>query len=156
MKTVGGRFCRLCVCLEHTPHCSQIAHSRQQCRMVLQAVHVHLTQATQQPQCSEVKIEECRMQLCPMSAEPPREQCVCRHCSMQAVEDEQHFLFDCPFYSIIRGQHFSLFGPSYQQRVIRLFFEQKTHQLGFFAHHIHLCFQARMSDESLLAPHPRL
>ncbi len=43
---------------------------------------------------------------------PPREQRVCRHCSMQAVEDE-HFLLDCPFYSIIRGQHFSFFGPSY-------------------------------------------
>ena len=28
---------------------------------------------------------------------PPREQRVCRHCSMQAVEDEQHFLFDLPF-----------------------------------------------------------
>ncbi len=54
---------------------------------------------------------------------PPREQRVCRHCSMQAVEDEQHFLFDCPFYSIIRGQHFSLVGPNYQQRDIRLFFE---------------------------------
>ncbi len=38
---------------------------------------------------------------------PPREQSVCRHCSMQAVEDEQHFLFDCIFHSIIRGQHFS-------------------------------------------------
>ncbi len=24
---------------------------------------------------------------------PPREQRVCRHCPMQAVEDEQHFLF---------------------------------------------------------------
>ena len=36
------------------------------------------------------------------------------------------------------------------------FFEQSSHQLGFVAHHIHLCFQARMSDESLLAPHPRL
>ena len=52
---------------------------------------------------------------------PPRKQRVCRHCSMQAVEDEQHFLFDCPFYSIIRGQHFSLFGPNYQQRDLRLF-----------------------------------
>ena len=82
---------------------------------------------------------------------------VCYLCtSMQAVEDEQHFLFDCPFYSIIRGQHFSLFGPNYQQRDIRLFFEQNSHQLGFVAHHIHLCFQARMSDEPLLAPHPRL
>ena len=48
---------------------------------------------------------------------------------MQAVEDEQHFLFDCPFYSIIRGQHFSLFGPDYQQRDIRLFYEQNSHQV---------------------------
>ncbi len=37
-----------------------------------------------------------------------------------------------------------------------LFTEQNSHQLGFVAHHIHLCFQARMSDESHLAPHPRL
>ena len=43
---------------------------------------------------------------------------------------------------------------NYQQQDIRLFFEQNSHQLGFVAHHIHLCFQARMSDESLLA-HPR-
>ena len=54
------------------------------------------------------------------------------------------------------AMHFSLFGPSYQQRDMKLFFEQNSHQLGFVAHHIHLCFQARMSDESLLAPHPRL
>ena len=60
------------------------------------------------------------------------------------------------FYSIIRGQHFSLCDPNYQQQNIRLFFEQNSHQLGFVAHHIHLCFQARMSDESQLAPHPRL
>ena len=73
---------------------------------------------------------------------------------MQAVEDEQHVLFDCPFYSIIRGQQFSLFGPNYQQRDLRVFFEQNSHQLGFVAHHIRLCFQARMSDESQLAPHP--
>ena len=83
---------------------------------------------------------------------PPREQRICRHCSMQAVEDEQHFLFDCPFYSIFRGQHFSLFGPNYQQWDLRLFFEQNSHQVDFVAHHIHLCFQARTSDESQLAP----
>ncbi len=65
----------------------------------------------------------------------PREQRVCRHCSMQAVEDEQHFSFDCPFYSIIKGQHFSLSGPNYQQRDIRLFSEQNPHQLDFVARH---------------------
>ena len=47
----------------------------------------------------------------------------------------------------------TLFGPNYQQRDIRLFSEQNSHQLDFVAHHIQLCFQARMSDESLLAPH---
>ena len=40
--------------------------------------------------------------------------------------------------------HFLLFGPDYQQWDIRLFFEQNSH--------IHLCFQARISDESQLAP----
>ena len=65
---------------------------------------------------------------------PPREQRICRHCSMQAVEDEQDFLFDCPVHSIIRGQQFSLFGPNSQQRDIGLFFEQNSHQLGFVAH----------------------
>jgi len=42
------------------------------------------------------------------------------------------------------GCHIS--SPNYQQRDLRLFFEQNSHQLGFVAHHIHLCFQARMSD----------
>ena len=82
----------------------------------------------------------------------------CRHCLMQAIEDEQHLLFDCPFYSIIRGQLLSLFGPNYQQRDIGLLFEQilNADRFDFMAHHIHLCFQARMSIESHLAPHPRL
>ena len=56
--------------------------------------------------------------------EPFREQCVCRRWPMQAIEDKQHLVFDCRTYSISRGQHFSLFGPKYQQRDIRLFFDQ--------------------------------
>lgn len=87
---------------------------------------------------------------------PPRESRICHFCSMQAVEDEQHFLFDCPFYSIIRGQHFALFSPNFHQRDIRLFFEANNDQLHLVARHIHLCFQARMSDESHLAPYPGL
>ena len=77
---------------------------------------------------------------------------------MQAIADEQHLYFDCPFDSTIRGQLLSLFGPNYQQRDIRLLSEQilNTYQLGLMAHHIHLCYQARMSNESYLAPHPRL
>ena len=90
---------------------------------------------------------------------PPREQRVCLHCHTWAVEDEQHLLFDCPFYSIIRGQHFSLFHSS-SHRDIRQFLEQNSGQLGLGAHHIDLCFRARkehsQSDESPLAPYPRL
>jgi len=62
----------------------------------------------------------------------------------------------CCVLNIIRGQHFSLFGPNYQQRDLRLFFEQNPHQVGFVAHHIHLCFQPGCLDESQLAPHARL
>ena len=69
---------------------------------------------------------------------PPREQRVCRHCSMQAVEDEQHFLFECPLYSIIRGQHFSLFGPNHQQRDIRLF-SNKTPTSLVLSHTTYAC-----------------
>ena len=60
------------------------------------------------------------------------------------------------FQQIIRSQHFSLFAPNYQLRHPRLISKKNSHQLAFVAHHIHLCFQARMFDESQLAPHPRL
>ena len=46
--------------------------------------------------------------------------------------------------------------PTHTTYHIHLLYLQKSHQLGFVAHHIHLCFQARMSDESQLAPHHRL
>ena len=41
-------------------------------------------------------------------------------------------------------------------RYIRLFLERNAAQMSGVARYIHLCFQARMSDESRLAPHPRL
>ena len=47
-------------------------------------------------------------------------------------------------------------GHNYQQRDLRRFFKQNSHQLGCVAHQIHLCIQGTMSDESKLAPHPRL
>ena len=55
---------------------------------------------------------------------PPREQRLCRCCNTGAVEDEQHFLFDCPYYASFRGQHFSLFGDAFHQGDIRLFSRQ--------------------------------
>ena len=91
---------------------------------------------------------------------PPREQRTCKFCQCGSVEDEQHFLFDCPFYSIIRGQHYSLFCRASQQRDIRLFLEQNSDNIGLVAKHLHVCFQARkqhvQSDEPQLAPYPGL
>ena len=75
---------------------------------------------------------------------------------MQAVEDEQHFLLDCPLHTQIRQQHDFLFGLDHGS--IRLFLERMRNaaQMSCVAQYIHLCFQARMSDESHLAPHPGL
>ena len=47
-----------------------------------------------------------------------------------------------------------VFGPNYQQQDVRLFSKQNSHQLGFVAHHMHLCFQTRVFDELQLAPQP--
>ena len=73
---------------------------------------------------------------------------------MNAVENEQHFLFDCPLYTGIRQQHAILFGADHGS--IRLFLERNADQIPLVSHYIHLCFQARMSDESHLAPQPGL
>ena len=75
---------------------------------------------------------------------------------MNTVEDEQQFLFDCPLYTGIRQQHMYtvLFGSD--QGSIRLFVECNTDQIPLVALFIHLCFQARMSNESHLAPQPGL
>ena len=84
---------------------------------------------------------------------PPQDQSICRHCDTTAVEDEQHFLFDCPPYKGIREQHTVLFGSD--QGSIRLL-ERNANQMCLVAHHIQLCFQARKSEESHLAPQPGL
>ena len=89
-----------------------------------------------------------------LPVKPPTGHRICRHCDMNAVENEQHFLFDCPLYTGIRQQHTILFGPD--QGSIRLVLERNADQIPLVAHYIHLCFQARMSDESHLAPQPGL
>ena len=69
-------------------------------------------------------------------------QCIC--CDMNAVENEQHFLFVCPLYTGIRQQHTALFGPD-QGSICLL--ECNADQMPLVAHYIHLCFHAGMSDE---------
>ena len=55
-----------------------------------------------------------------------------------------------PLYTGIGQQHNALFGPD--QGSICLFLERNADQMPLVAHYIHLCFPARMSDESQLAP----
>ena len=45
-----------------------------------------------------------------LPSKPSRDKGICQHFHMQAVEDEQRFLFDCPLYTQIREQHNFLFG----------------------------------------------
>ena len=65
---------------------------------------------------------------------PPIGKRICRHCVMNAVENEQHFLFDRPFYTGIRQQHTVLFGPD--QGSIRLFLERNADRIPLVAHYI--------------------
>ena len=62
-----------------------------------------------------------------------------------------------PFVVSSGGNTF-LCGPNYQQRDIRLFFEQNSHQLDLVAHGCGTTFTcaSRMSDESHPAPLARL
>ena len=69
---------------------------------------------------------------------------------MNAVENEQHFCFIALLIQASGQQHNALFGP--HQGSIRLFLERNSDQMPLVAHYIHLCFQARMSNESHLAP----
>ena len=89
-----------------------------------------------------------------LPSRPSRHQRICQLCHMQVVEDEQHFLLDCPLYTLIRDQHPDLFG--YNQGSICLFLERNADQISAIARYIRLCCYGRMSDESHLAPHPGL
>ena len=89
-----------------------------------------------------------------LPVKPPIGQRICRHCDMNAVENEHYFLFDCPLYLGIQQQHTVLFGSD--QGSIRLFLERNADQTPLVARYIHLCFQARMSDASHMAPQPGL
>ena len=60
----------------------------------------------------------------------PRDKRICQHCHMQAVEDEQHFLFDCPLYTQIREQHEFLSGLDHGS--IRLFLERNAAQMSVY------------------------
>ena len=50
----------------------------------------------------------------------------------------------------------SAFGSAFHQRDIPLLIDPNFDQLPLVARHIYLCFQARKSDESHLAPYPGL
>ena len=54
----------------------------------------------------------------------------------------------------IREQQAVLFGSD--QGSIRLLLKRNADQMSLLVHYIHLCFQARKSDESHLAPQPGL
>lgn len=76
-------------------------------------------------------------------------------CHMHALEDEQHFLFDCSLFAAVREQHRFLFG--HNQGSIRSLVERNADQMHSVARNAHLCFHAQvsvvmMSGESRLAP----
>ena len=61
-----------------------------------------------------------------LPVKPPTGQRICRQCDMNAVENEQHFLFDCPLYIGVGQKQTALFGAD--QGSIRLFLECNADQ----------------------------
>ena len=67
-----------------------------------------------------------------------------------------HLVAGCPeaVTLALHVQQAVLFGTD--QGTIRLLLERNADQMSLVAHYIHLCFEARKSDESHLAPQPGL
>ena len=87
----------------------------------------------------------------------PTGQCICRHCDMNPVENEQHFLFYCPLYTGIRQRHNALFGPARALETKVAFASACSAMLtNCLRSPTTFTFQARMSDESHLALQPGL
>ena len=81
-------------------------------------------------------------------------QCICPPLQYECYRGEQLFLFERPLYRAVRGQQAVLFRSD--QGSVRLVLERNADQMSLVAHHIHMCFQARKSNESHLAHHPEL
>lgn len=92
----------------------------------------------------------------------PREDRLCECCNLALVEDEHHFLFDCPFYCIIRG-HFHCLFCSLDQKTLKSFWLANKDNMLVTAKYIHACLEARQhllecrstrSVEPRVAPYP--
>ena len=61
---------------------------------------------------------------------------VCQVCHARVVEDEQHFLFECPAYSHIRTRHMSLFEHEHVSAASFL----NTSQQSLLGRYVRKCF----------------
>lgn len=70
----------------------------------------------------------------------PREQRLCQCCDLGCVEDEMHFVFDCPVYCNIRGQFHERLFEGNVGCMRQLFAPQNVNAMGQF---LKQCFQLR-------------
>eukprot|EP00245_Coleochaete_scutata_P005250 TRINITY_DN18672_c1_g1_i2.p1 TRINITY_DN18672_c1_g1~~TRINITY_DN18672_c1_g1_i2.p1 ORF type:complete len:103 (-),score=15.15 TRINITY_DN18672_c1_g1_i2:136-444(-) len=68
-----------------------------------------------------------------------RDMRLCCHCDMGKVEDEAHFLFECPLYYEIRGRYHFLF--CYAERDIAKFVNHP--EMDVVGHFLLECFERR-------------
>ena len=60
-----------------------------------------------------------------------REQRLCARCSLEKVEDEAHFVFECPLYYEIKGGHYFLFRHA-ERRLCRFLNHPERDVVGHF------------------------
>lgn len=86
--------------------------------------------------CHELRVE--RDRYLPVAAKPPRHMRTCLTCASTAVEDEHHFIFDCPLYDSLRFQFADIFSTDCHTVACLL-----TKNPDRVAKYIYSCFELR-------------
>ena len=86
--------------------------------------------------CHELRVE--RDRYLPAAAKPPRHMRTCLICASSAVEDEHHFLFECPLYDSLRFQFADIFSTDCH--TVACFLTKNPDRV---AQYVYSCFELR-------------
>ena len=86
--------------------------------------------------CHDLRVE--RDRYLPEAVKPPRHMRTCLICASHAVEDEHHFIFDCPLYDTLRFQFADIFSTDCH--TVACFLTKNPDRI---AQYIYSCFELR-------------
>lgn len=116
--------------------CAQ-RHARPRFRKGSASAIYSLTEVTRF-RCSSHDLRVERDRYLPAAAKPPRHMRTCLLCASQSVEDEHHFIFECPLYESLRFRFSDLFSTD--GSTVHCFLEQSQDRV---AEYLYSCFELR-------------